>query len=74
MTAHETYTRALTVLRAIDPTKAELAQALGITPAEADTLLGKLVANHHVWPDNRGGTVVWPLTAAGRVAAEVGNG
>jgi hypothetical protein len=64
------YARALKVLAGMAPTKGELAQALGVTVAEADTLLGKLVKNHHVWPDNRGGTVVWPLTAAGRVAAE----
>jgi hypothetical protein len=70
MTATEQYAHALVVLRGIDPTKAELARAMGITNEDADKLLSKLVANHHVWPDNRGGTVVWPLTAAGRVAAE----
>jgi hypothetical protein len=74
VTTPEQYANALAILRGIEPTKVELAQAMGITPADADKLLSKLVANHHVWPDNRGGTVVWPLTAAGRVAAEAQRG
>ena len=57
-------------LSAAPLTRAELAAAERVELREVDAALSRLVVDRLVWPESPGGTVVWALTAAGRVAAE----